>query len=138
MVNLTLPYIFQDTQAPATHNTRLSSEFSLKIALHCETTEIEQMNVTVCYATGKLHMTKNTDLIFEADSEELRIVLEGDGTPFCSTTESIWGNKLREIDIYGLDYEFNNMDHYRYVRFSSSVDLCQLETNDHIIIQYFT
>lgn len=134
---MTLLYIFQDTHASA-DETRLFAEFSLKIALYCETTETEQTNITACHANGKLYMAKNSILIFEADSNELRITLEGDSTPFCSKSQPIWGRNLKQIAIYGLDNEFNNMDHHRYVEFSPSVELCQLEISNHIVIQYFT
>lgn len=127
----------QDTRGSA-DDTRLSSEFSLKIALHCETTQDWQINITNCHANGTLYMTKNTTLNFDADSREVRITLEGDSSPFCSTSQPIWARNLGEIDIYGLDSEFNNMDHHRYVRFSPSVELCQLENIDRIVIPYFT
>ncbi|KPJ03138.1 Alpha-glucosidase [Papilio xuthus] len=111
--------------------TRLESSFAFTIALEC-TIESENTN---CKASGHLFMAQNMTIEFKADAENLYITAIGDDYDiFCNTTVAIWANRIQEINIYGLDDEFNNYDNHR--RILSSINLCELKDVHEIYYKY--
>ncbi|XP_072938366.1 alpha-glucosidase 2-like [Epargyreus clarus] len=113
--------IQKDTRETA-EETRLHSAISLTIALDCKN------NGTACEATGRLFVADNTWVFFEATETELTISILNHVTFLCDADKAIITNIVNEIKVFGLQAEFNNYDHYKYLR--TSIDLCDLRNKN--------
>lgn len=118
---------FQDVK-PTAEETRSQSDYSLTIALDCEsanTTTLLKSNSN-CLATGRFYLSQDSSLTFIANDTQLVIRAKGnDFEPICEEDKAIWANVIKEISVYGLDDEHNNYDHHRHV--SAAIELCKLK-----------
>lgn len=72
---------------------------------------------------------------FHASDDELYITAAGDGYEvFCNPDIALWANHIEEINIYGLEEEFNNYDNHKQI--STSIDLCELKEQHEINFKF--
>ncbi|KAG6453041.1 alpha-glucosidase 2 [Manduca sexta] len=148
--------------------TRLNSQYSITIALHCETVNTTLMTTTApdyettieklsrdkvaesqdknnktsemetrCEASGHLYMSPNMTLAFKADNEKLTITAVGeDYAVFCTNGPRVWANLIREVYVYGLDEDSNNLDNDR--RVTANINLCTLQNQKNIVFNFIT
>ncbi|XP_050349898.1 sucrase-isomaltase, intestinal-like [Nymphalis io] len=117
----------RDAQLTA-EETRLFIPFSAIIALECiKTNETEN-----CHASGKLYVTPDLTLFFDANEKNMTITAKGnDFDPICDINTGTWAYDLEYFSVYGLADEYNNYDNHR--EFKEFTDLCHLETSEIVI-----
>ncbi|CAH2087009.1 unnamed protein product [Euphydryas editha] len=125
--------ILQREAALTAEETRFLTPFSAIIALECAKNSITEN----CHASGKLFVTPNMTLLFEATEKNLTISAKGDDyDPICDWNTGTWTYEINFFYVYGLADEYNNYDNYRRVTIPR--DLCDLLYNDKMVIDFLS
>ncbi|XP_047996156.1 alpha-glucosidase 2-like [Leguminivora glycinivorella] len=128
--------ILQKDVTTSAEDTRMSADFSLTIALDCETNHTLSQSSSVdsnCLAAGTLYISRKLSLVFEADEQQLNIKAIGHFEEMCGDNAKV-AHLIKDISIYGLDDEYNNYDHHRQVMVS--IDLCDLQNATEIMYPF--
>ncbi|XP_013183020.1 lysosomal alpha-glucosidase-like [Amyelois transitella] len=131
--------VMQKNPSVTAELTRQQAFISLTIALdHQILNETDHENITTSIdsyqASGKLYITENLTISFEANEERLLATSLGDDfDPLCGLT-AVSNRFVTELKIFGLPSERNNYDNYRLI--SSVIILCNLQTQPEITFVY--